>query len=100
MSIQEDGTHTFPQQGGGGRSFRLRLSAVLVSYLVALGGALSLFSVPFYVTLLVMVGGLITPSVGSRALPKPAPPKMTWRDWTIYIAGCAVIIGVLSLFGD
>src|SRR5436309_1221793 len=78
-----------------GSASPLRICIMAVGWLVAIFGALSLFSVPLYFTLLLAVGGTLIGTLVYRDA-----PAMTWRSWLVLIVGCVLIIGVLNTFGQ
>jgi hypothetical protein len=72
-----------------------RVSILVVGWTVAIAGALSIFSVPLYLSFVLLVGGTTLGALAYRN-----PPPMTWRSWAMLIAGCVIIICVLNLFGQ
>jgi|GEM_PF-4117324 len=74
-----------------------RLCVIILGYLIAFAGALSTFSVPLWVTPLIFVGGVGVTVLGTRR-DYPAP-RYTWRSMLVWIVGCMVMMGVLSLIG-
>jgi len=75
-----------------------RVSVIIVGYLIALVGALSVFSVPLSVSLLTLVAGWGMTALASRR--DYAAPRFTWRTGLVWVAGSAVILGVLWLIGE
>ena len=86
---------TSPHHKAGDKPSPLRTCILVIGYLVAISAALSVFSVPLYVSFLLLVAGAV---IGTLAY--GAAPAMTWRSWLVLILGCAVILGVLNLFGQ
>jgi len=76
----------------------LRISVIIVGYLIAIVGALTMFSVPLSLTLLISVAGCGVTALASRR--DYSGPRFTWRTVLVYVAGCAVILGVLRLIGE
>ena len=79
----------------GDKPSPVRTCILVIGYLVAISAALSLFSVPLYVSFLLLVTGAVIGTLAYRAT-----PAMTWRSWLVLILGCVVILGVLNLFGQ
>ncbi len=88
-------TTTSSPQNLGSRPSGLRISILVVGYLVALFGALSIFSVQLYISFLLLIAGGVVATLALR--PTPA---MTPRSWLVLLAGCVVILVVLYLFGE
>lgn len=80
---------------GGGNPTAFRIALWAVGWVVALAGALSTFSVPLYLTVLVLLFGALT-----SALAYPRTPPMNWRSNVVLGLGGVLIIGVLELFGE
>ena len=75
-----------------------RLCVIILGYLITIAGAFSMFSVPLLATLLIIAaGGLMIDLVSRRDYPAP---RHTWRSMLVWIAGSAVIMGVLWLIGE
>ena len=75
-----------------------RVCVIVVGYLIALFGALSVFRLPQAVSLLMLVAGLGVVALASRR--GYSPPRITWRTGLVWVAGSAVILGVLWLIGE
>ena len=78
------------------RPSHVRICALIVGYLVALFGALSMSSVPVYISVVLVAAGGLAAALASR----PTPTMTNWRSWLVVVAGWAVILGVLLLFGE
>ena len=76
----------------------LRLCVIIAGYLIAIAGALSMLSDPWYIAPLGMVMGLGVSAMGAGR--EYAAPRHTRRSVLVWIAGCAVILGVLWLIGE
>jgi hypothetical protein len=72
-----------------------RIAAVAIAYIIMMAGVLSVFSIPFYATLLLMAVGTVIALLSDRT-----KIPMTRSSWIVLIAGCAVIYCVLALFGN
>jgi hypothetical protein len=77
------------------RPSTVRLAIKILGRLMCLAGMLSLFVIPFYLTLLLAVVGLIAATAASS----PTPP-LSWRGRFTLFGGCLVILGVLCSFGQ
>jgi hypothetical protein len=75
-----------------------RLCVIFLGYLIAIAGALSFLSVPLYVTFLTFIAGLGVTALGAGR--DYSAQVFTWRTWLVWIAGCAVLMGVLWLIGQ
>jgi len=75
-----------------------RVSIIIVGYLIAIVGALSVFSAPLSVSLLTLVAGCGVTALASRR--GYSAPPFTWRAGFVWVAGSAVILGVLWLIGE
>jgi hypothetical protein len=75
-----------------------RVSVIIVGYLIAIAGALSVFSVPLSVSLLTLVAGCGVTALASRR--DYSMPRFSWRTGIVWVAGSAVILGVLWLIGE
>ena len=71
---------------------------IVIGYLLAIFGALSMFRVSLSVSLLILVAGLSVVVLASRR--GYSVPRFTWRTWLVWVAGSAVILGVLWLIGE
>jgi hypothetical protein len=80
------------------RPHPLRIGVIASGYLVAFFGALSTWSIPLLASLLALVGGLTVASLLARG--NCAAPRMGWRTFAVWIAGSAVILGILFLIGE
>jgi hypothetical protein len=69
--------------------------AVAIGYIVLSAGVLSVFSIPFYASLLVMAVG-----TGIAILSDRTKIPTTRSSWIVLLAGCVLIFCVLALFGD
>ena len=76
----------------------LQVCVIVVGYLIAIFGALSVFRFPLAVSLLTLVAGLGVVTLASRR--GYSPPRFTWRTGLVWVAGSAVILGVLWLIGE
>lgn len=85
----------FSQHGPEVWPFRLRIAVLAVGYGVALFGALSVFSFPFYVMLISFVAGIML-----CASVRLQPPTLTRRSQFVLFAGMLVVYGVLCVFGN
>jgi hypothetical protein len=75
-----------------------RVCVIIVGYLIAIVGALSVFSVPLSVSFLTLVAGCGVTALASRR--DYSAPSFTWRTGLFWVAGSAVILGVLWLIGE
>jgi len=73
----------------------LRIAFWAIGWVVSIAGALSLFSVPLYLTFLSLVLGTVTCALAYRST-----PAMTWRSWFVLVIGSILIMVILSLFGE
>jgi hypothetical protein len=72
-----------------------RVAIVAIGYIVTLVGVLSIFSIPFYVSLLLLAVGTVMVLLTDRtSIP------MTRNSWIVLIAGCGLIYCVLAFFGN
>jgi hypothetical protein len=85
---------TSMQGSTGKRPSWLRVCILVVGYLVTLGACFYFFSLEM---IYLAVAGLLIVFFASRGNPER---RMTWGSTLIAFAGCLVIIGVLSLFGQ
>ncbi len=74
---------------------RLRILTSALGYVLTCVGVLSIFTIPFYVSLILLASGAAMTVLSS-------PPKlpMTRYSLIVWIAGCAAIIGILACFGQ
>jgi len=75
-----------------------RLCVIIIGYLIAIAGALSFLSVPVHVTFLTFLAGLCVAALGAGR--DYAGRAFTRSTWLVWIAGCAVLMGVLWLIGQ
>jgi hypothetical protein len=77
----------------------LRISIIVLGYLISIAGALSIFSglLPFFAPLLFLTAGGAVVALGSG--PDFAAPRLNWCTGLVCFAGSAVILGVLNLIG-
>ena len=69
--------------------------ALTTGYFVAIVGVLSFFSIPIYVSLVLMAVGTVISLLADRTnIP------MTRVSWIVLLAGCIMILCVLALFGE
>jgi hypothetical protein len=72
-----------------------RVVALAIGYIVTVAGVLSIFTIPFYASLVLMaVGAAITLLSDRTKIP------MTGSAWVVLLAGCVLIFCVLALFGQ
>lgn len=76
----------------------VHVGVMVVGYLIALFGALSLFRLPLGVCLLTLVAGGSVLALASRG--GYSPPGLTWRTGLVWVAGSVLILGVLWLIGE
>ena len=86
------------QHNAAGRPRSLHIAIIAAGYLIALFGAVSIFSVSLTISLLTTVAGCILLALASRH--GYASPRLTWRTWLVWVVGTAMILGVLGLIGE
>jgi hypothetical protein len=72
-----------------------RVVSLAVGYIVTLVGVLSVFSIPFYASLLLFAVGAVIALLSDRT-----KIPMTPSSWIVLLAGGGLIFGVLAWFGD
>ena len=72
-----------------------RVVALATGYVVAVVGVLSIFTIPFYASLVLMAVGTVIALLSDRA-----NISMTRSSWIVLLAGCILILCVLALFGE
>ena len=77
---------------------RSRLSVILAGYGVAIAGTLTLFSLPLWVSLLILVAGAGVTALGCRGI--GSGPLFTSRTLLAWLAGSLLLLAVLSLIGE
>jgi len=76
------------------RTSRRRICFLILGYLVTLAGCCFFFSL---LMVYLLAAGCAIMVVASIGVPQP---RVTWRSTVTATLGCAIIIGVLSLFGQ
>jgi len=72
-----------------------RIVAVAIGYFVTILGVLSIFTIPIYASLPLMVIGAAIVLLSDRT-----KIPMTRSSWIVLLAGCVLIYLLLAFFGD
>jgi hypothetical protein len=72
-----------------------RVVALAIGYVVAMVGVLSIFTIPFYASLVLMAVGTVIALLSDRT-----KIPMTRGSWVVLLAGCVLIFCVLALVGE
>lgn len=76
-------------------TFAIRVATLGFGYALMLLGVLSVFIIPFYVSVILFLAGSVVISVSDRArIP------MTWKLWMVLMVGWILICGGLAFYGE
>jgi len=89
---------TSSQSTKGSAASKLRISFIIIGYLIALFGVLTTFRIPLAISLLTMTAGFVVVTLASRGV--CTAPRVTWRVGLVWVVGSAMIFALLLLIGE